>query len=224
MITLLWALGCTGDTPRFDVGGADTGGDAAQTYMCGGWAPWVVGRTFTFHARGTDWESDRTRTISVMDEDGTVERALAVDDVYFPGAGIERGHCDDTGYVLDELEYAQEGYSYVNTYHPGALWIPRPQPLGAAWVSAYTIEWVDGDGSSGSTEDSYTSTVVNVETVSLPIGVVRAFRVEVRGTDDDTLWSDLWYAEGLGQVQSINYDGDMNPTQQFQLVSIQDGP
>jgi len=224
MIALLWALACTSDTPRFDVGGADTGGDAAPTYVCGGWAPWIAGRTYTHHGRGTDWESNRIRTIRVMDDDGTVERTVEVDDVYYPGTGAERGHCDDVGYVLDEQEYAQEGYSYVNTYDPGALWIPRPQPLGAAWVSAYTLGWVDNDGGSGSNVVSYTSTVVDLETVSLPIGVVSAFRVEVRGTDDDTLWSDLWYAEGLGQVQSIAYDGDMNATQEFQLVSIQDAP
>lgn len=220
MISLLFAFGCASDGPRSDVGGADTGGDLGATYVCGDWAPWIVGRTLTWRTVGTEWAYTTSRTIERMDADGTVERSYVVDDVYSPGAGEDRGVCDDRGYIMETQTYQTEGYTNEYAYAPGTLYISRPQPLGTTWEDAYSVSWTDTTGS-GTYEAGYVYSVVDEELVSVGVGTVLAARVQL-WTLDDTLLGERWYAPGFGLVLSVSYDADMATTSTYELETIED--
>lgn len=220
MIALLLIVGCASDGPRSDVGGADTGGTTGPTYICGDWVPWIAGRSLTWHMTGAEWSYTLTRTVEVMDEDGTVERSYVADDAYNPGTGGDSGHCDDRGYIMERNDAHGEAYDETYSYSPGMLSIPRPQALGATWEDAYAVEWTY-NGDSGSYEDGYSYAVVDEQTLSVAVGTVQASRIQMRNLGD-ALVADRWYAPGFGLVMSVVYDGEMNTTQTSELVSIND--
>lgn len=224
MIALLF-LACAGpsDTPRFDVGGVDTAAAETQTYICGDWAPWIAGRSFTWRVQGTINSYLLTRTVDVLDADGTVERSIRGDDVYLPWTGSQRGHCTEDGYFIDAEDYEEEGYNNAYTYTPGLWSIPTPRPLGAAWEESYTASWVDSYYGEGSFDATFTYAVTAEQIVSVAAGTGLASRVEMRNSSG-TLVAERWYAVGLGLVQSIGFDEDGNPTGETELLRIEDAP
>ncbi|MBF6592891.1 MAG: hypothetical protein IVW51_00410 [Thermaceae bacterium] len=159
-----------------------------------------------------------TNTLSNVSDSGFTNT------IQFDKGSVEsRWRCDSNG--LSSLEYGATNFSgkhnqfNLKTVDSKGVMIPTNLSIGSTWTYSFTLE---GDMSTGKINSNVetSSKVVGEETVSVPAGTFKAFKVEstsvmkmsmnINGKTQDlpsnTIKSTSWYAPGVGLVKSLSND------------------
>ncbi len=178
--------------------------------------PLAVGSTWVYQTNfGPDITARITGTERVSDVECFVLEQVMRDLPNSPAIRYYYAKKDDK-VALYKNKAPQESYMVEFVFESALVILQYPLSIGKAWSSEVKQKWTaigqQGEYDSGVYKMSKNSKVLGQETITVPVGTFKCYKVEsIEKVDEGSEQVIKWYAAGVGVVQEVALQSSESP-------------